>query len=1138
MLTSLDSFCCTQTSVCSIRHDFATSQVIKPKMPGPVRAFTSPSSSKWVRYSQTGEGSSRRSAMNVCIPLLQQQLEIAGQPRLYGKVFGRNTLTEDHRHGSGTPSEDYTTSNVERKFKCLAEDKSVHLPFSQRKIELPITVRSTFLMVFSPQGDKVASTHGDHKIYISQLASGKVIQTLEGHPRTPWCLAFHPSLSDVVASGCLAGEVRVWDLRSGACEVWINTNGTVITSLAFHPFDHVILVATVNELHFWDWRQSNTPFMTLSTANEKEKLRFVKFDKLGSKIITGISNLPAGLRPPSVGVTSSSGSNPFNFTPIGPRSPFGMFPIINSNISTTSPSNSSTSSSNADDISLDSLARSSLRADPQINSGASGWRMSLLGRVTQMTRQLETMERNSLRSYPNASSSTSAPSTSSVQSMSGLSSRSVTNASIDSVASINSAQVSNYSQSLMSTFRRLHSLCTRLAQLMQDQQTSGRLRDASRDVRSTEASSSLNDLLMRLQESLQSMSSAALTTAIAQEEIQQVRRRVNEILERLVNVSGYRSRLSSLRDQIYDVAERYSTGIEAPDIPGSQRWDLIHCLWLVDMSIHLTRQMQRILAADYRLTQIALSNSSSGSSPSSSSPASLLSSLSQFAASSGIDISNDSELIDSLTSSRSRPSLVLPSPVLSSPSSSSTVTSSLGSSSGSSELSAGQRFHPYFSNNSSATVGSPSLSSRLLGRPSSTVINSQSSSTSSHFGSSSASRNFSIPLLRVSEPEDLSPLDESQPNMDHVFIQDIFGRERPRSPPLPEIQQVLQSVATSAAVASVSSSPVIIPSSPLSESIILDPRRPPSILQRRTPRTHPITGLPWSSPANHLWFANNSGPNIPAGGWAAPPDMGLFAPNAGGNQTHRLQCWDFSRFEVPDLRDSEINVVVAKAKIFNDASVDVNDEGTLLASLVPIDNTLSVNLCIYSLERRTFAQCLYLWTFGTNAISVSLSPLSRYIAVGLSTPRSVYSFSYPPADESVTVGQIFQLSDQDKPCPRLEHVRNINVSRGDESFSLNSIRWLPHAGEGFIYGTNRGHLVICRPEASMRYCNNPWSSSGTSLSYNSRTSTGTQTTTSPVRPSRTLSLSSTSSLESISSRNRTNLSSMSTQTNHNSDDSS
>lgn len=59
---------------------------------------------------------------------------------------------------------------------------------------------------------KVASTHGNHNVYITDLTSGKNIRTLSGHPRTPWCIAFHPSSNEILASGCLGGQVRVWDL--------------------------------------------------------------------------------------------------------------------------------------------------------------------------------------------------------------------------------------------------------------------------------------------------------------------------------------------------------------------------------------------------------------------------------------------------------------------------------------------------------------------------------------------------------------------------------------------------------------------------------------------------------------------------------------------------------------------------------------------------------------------------------------------------------------------------------------------------------------------------------------------------------------------------------------------------------------
>lgn len=59
----------------------------------------------------------------------------------------------------------------------------------------------------------MASTHGNHNVYITEIATGKNIKTLSGHPRTPWCIAFHPSSSHILASGCLGGQARVWNLN-------------------------------------------------------------------------------------------------------------------------------------------------------------------------------------------------------------------------------------------------------------------------------------------------------------------------------------------------------------------------------------------------------------------------------------------------------------------------------------------------------------------------------------------------------------------------------------------------------------------------------------------------------------------------------------------------------------------------------------------------------------------------------------------------------------------------------------------------------------------------------------------------------------------------------------------------------------
>ena len=101
------------------------------------------------------------------------------------------------------------------------------------------------------------------------------------------------SLMSLQASACLAGHVRVWDVASGCSELY--RADVVIShqhhiSLAFHPVEQFLVVATHNELHFWDWSRRR-PFEVVRTASETEKVRYVKFDAVGHVLVTGIANL-------------------------------------------------------------------------------------------------------------------------------------------------------------------------------------------------------------------------------------------------------------------------------------------------------------------------------------------------------------------------------------------------------------------------------------------------------------------------------------------------------------------------------------------------------------------------------------------------------------------------------------------------------------------------------------------------------------------------------------------------------------------------------------------------------------------------------------------------------------------------------
>ena len=134
----------------------------------------------------------------------------------------------------------------------FGEDMTACRTESTLKCRLPGSPRSTFLVAFSPDRKILASTHGDHTIRIIDGKTGCCLDTLEGHPRTPWSIAFHPSQGHLLASGCLAGEVRVWDLKRGRSTVYRSPESNAITSLAFHPTDLVLLVATGNQLLFWN----------------------------------------------------------------------------------------------------------------------------------------------------------------------------------------------------------------------------------------------------------------------------------------------------------------------------------------------------------------------------------------------------------------------------------------------------------------------------------------------------------------------------------------------------------------------------------------------------------------------------------------------------------------------------------------------------------------------------------------------------------------------------------------------------------------------------------------------------------------------------------------------------------------------
>lgn len=106
-------------------------------------------------------------------------------------------------------------------------------------------------------------------------------------------------------------------------------------------------------------------------------------------------------------------------------------------------------------------------------------------------------------------------------------------------------------------------------------------------------------------------------------------------------------------------------------------------------------------------------------------------------------------------------------------------------------------------------------------------------------------------------------------------------------------------------------------------------------------------------------------------------------------------------------------------------------------------------LGVYSLKWENLGQCLYTTCFEQNAVSVSLSPLSRHLIVGL-THRII-------TNDRWVMARIFKIDQKDVPGDRLPVLRELEQSRDSR---INCIRWLPISGQGLIYATNTGQLVV------------------------------------------------------------------------------
>lgn len=162
---------------------------------------------------------------------------------------------------------------------------------------------STIAVCISNDGYYLASTHGDHSVRVFDLthSSCAMIRQFRGHPRTPWVVKFHPYHSDILASGCIGHEVRVWSVNGGGssdgsyvseehCLASFHFPNAII-SLSFSTKGDYLAISSSHEVYYRLWKgEENAPLeddrnTTKKIITHSRTIHAVMFHPRGSTLL-------------------------------------------------------------------------------------------------------------------------------------------------------------------------------------------------------------------------------------------------------------------------------------------------------------------------------------------------------------------------------------------------------------------------------------------------------------------------------------------------------------------------------------------------------------------------------------------------------------------------------------------------------------------------------------------------------------------------------------------------------------------------------------------------------------------------------------------------------------------------------------
>jgi WD40 repeat protein/serine/threonine protein kinase len=159
-----------------------------------------------------------------------------------------------------------SADNLGRALKLLAEcpedlrDWEWHYLMRLCRVE-PLIIRDKTEVngvVFSPDGERVASAGGDGTVKIWNSGTGAGVQTFPAHAAAVVSVAFHPEGRHLASRGADL-KVKVWDLTATGQAVWtercdaVRKFGTAYT-IAFSPDGRLLAAGTDEEVRVWDWK--------------------------------------------------------------------------------------------------------------------------------------------------------------------------------------------------------------------------------------------------------------------------------------------------------------------------------------------------------------------------------------------------------------------------------------------------------------------------------------------------------------------------------------------------------------------------------------------------------------------------------------------------------------------------------------------------------------------------------------------------------------------------------------------------------------------------------------------------------------------------------------------------------------------